>query len=77
MCSVHAACRVGVNADGVWPAPPEKPGPMEVLHATFDEQIVKWGDCPVAVGGSGAAGVGTSWTGVYGQRSTGECADHR
>ncbi len=50
---------------------------MEVLHATFDEQIVKWGDCPVAVGGSRAAGVGTGWTGVYGQRSTGDCADHR
>jgi hypothetical protein len=50
---------------------------MEVLYATFDEQIVKWGDCPVAVGGSRATRVGTGWTGVYRQRFTGKCANHR
>jgi hypothetical protein len=49
---------------------------MEVLHATFDEQIVKWRDCPAAAGGSRAIRVGTGWTGVYGQRFTGECANH-
>jgi hypothetical protein len=49
---------------------------MEVLYATFDEQIVKWRDCAIAVGGSRATRVCTGWTGVNRQCFTGECANH-